>query len=114
MVRFENNENVALMAIQEIEEELERARIHNATITDISVNDPWDEGANDASGTDEYYSILNFDRNGMKARIEIPIINVDLPIFHGATPDVLEHGVGHMPHTSFPIGGLLTAQHIQV
>jgi sortase A len=98
-------EYVALMEASEIEDELQRARNHNETITDITVNDPWNEGVNNVKGTAEYYSILNFDPNGMMGRIEIPIINVDLPIFHGSTSEVLDRGVGHLPHTSFPIGG---------
>ena len=99
------NENVALMAQAEIDYELERARIFNERITDISINDPWGEGANDIVGTAEYYTLLNFANTRMMGRIEIPVINVDLPIFHGSTDDVLSRGVGHMPHTSLPIGG---------
>ena len=96
---------LALLAEAELEAEFQRARDHNATITDIQINDPWGEGANDMSGTTEYYSLLNFGRNNMLGRIEIPVINVDLPIFHGSTSHVLDRGVGHMPHTSLPIGG---------
>ena len=99
------NQNVALMEEEAIEYELERARIFNEGITDISINDPWGEGANDIVGTEEYYTMLNFTDIRMMGRIEIPAINVDLPIFHGSTSAVLERGVGHMPHTSLPIGG---------
>ena len=100
------NANVAIMAEAEIEYELERARLFNKDITDISTNDPWGEGANDVIGTEEYYALLNFDHNNrMMARIEIPAIRVDLPIFHGSTSSVLNRGVGHMPHTSLPVGG---------
>ena len=101
----EYNENIALMTEAEIEYELARARKFNSDITDISVNDPWGEGANDTHGTNEYYSLLNFGSDGVMGRIEIPRINVDLPIFHGSTSAVLDRGVGHMPHTSLPIGG---------
>ena len=101
----EYNENIALMEKEEVEYELERARIFNSGITDISINDPWGAGANDLVGTSEYYSLLNFAGNDMMGRIEIPVINVDLPIFHGSTSAVLDRGVGHMPHTSLPIGG---------
>ena len=101
----EYNANVALMAEAEIEYELNRARIFNEGITDISINDPWGEGANDISGTAEYYTLLNLGHNGVMGRIEIPVINIDLPIFHGSSSAVLDRGVGHMPHTSLPIGG---------
>jgi len=99
------NADVALMAEAEIEYELERARMFNEGITDISINDPWGEGANDAIGTDEYYTLLRFGDSEIMGRIEIPRIRVDLPIFHGSTSRVLDRGVGHMPHTSLPIGG---------
>ena len=40
--------------------------------------------------------------------IEIPKINVYLPIFHGMDDDALQKGVGHMEGTSLPIGGSST------
>jgi len=99
------NADVVLMAEVEIEYELERARIFNEGITDISINDPWGEGANDVTGTYEYYTLLRFGDSEIMGRIEIPRIRVDLPIFHGSTSAALDRGVGHMPHTSLPIGG---------
>lgn len=39
------------------------------------------------------------------ARIRIPAIDVDLPIFHGTSDSVLEHGVGHLEGTALPVGG---------
>ena len=40
--------------------------------------------------------------------IEIPKINVYLPIFHGMSDDVLQKGIGHMEGTSLPTGGSST------
>ena len=37
--------------------------------------------------------------------IQIPVINVNLPIYHGTSAEVLEKGVGHLERTPFPIGG---------
>lgn len=42
------------------------------------------------------------------AYIEIPKINVYLPIFHGMDDEILQRGVGHMEGTSLPVGGLST------
>lgn len=39
------------------------------------------------------------------ARIEIPKINVDLPIYHGVSESVLSKGVGHLRSGSLPVGG---------
>lgn len=37
--------------------------------------------------------------------LEIPKIDVDLPIYNGVSPEVLEKGVGHLSETSYPAGG---------
>lgn len=51
-----------------------------------------------------YEEILNI-TGGMMGYIRIPKINVDLPIYHGTSEEVLAKGVGHMPESAFPIGG---------
>ena len=53
----------------------------------------------------DYDGLLNLTGNGMMGYIEIPAIDVLLPIYHGVGEDSLEHGAGHMPSTSLPIGG---------
>lgn len=40
--------------------------------------------------------------------ITIPKINVRLPIYEGTQESVLRKGVGHMPMTSYPLGGVNT------
>lgn len=98
----EHNANVAIMAAEEIEYQLNRARIFNDNLTGIHVQDPFVPGSGSVRSA-EYYSILNF--NGLMGRIEIPKIEVSLPIFHGTGDDVLARGAGHMENTPFPIGG---------
>lgn len=56
----------------------------------------------------EYLSILRGDSEGLMARIRIPSIKVDLPIYHGTSDAVLEHGIGHLEGTALPVGGLST------
>lgn len=58
-----------------------------------------------ASVIDGYDDILNFG-DGLIGYIDIPKINVKLPIYHGDTDKVLEKGVAHLPNTAFPIGGV--------
>ena len=53
----------------------------------------------------DYDSLLNLAGNGIMGYIEIPAIDVLLPICHGVGEDSLERGAGHMPSTSLPIGG---------
>ena len=52
----------------------------------------------------DYYDILDY-ANNMMGYIEIDKINVKLPIYHGVSSDVLSKGVGHIPSSTFPIGG---------
>jgi len=54
---------------------------------------------------DGYDNILNFG-DGLIGYIDIPKINVKLPIYHGDMDKVLEKGVAHIPNTGFPIGGI--------
>lgn len=53
---------------------------------------------------ENYEDILNL-AGGMMGYIEIPEIDVYLPVYHGVSEEVLSRGVGHMPSTAFPIGG---------
>jgi LPXTG-site transpeptidase (sortase) family protein len=50
-----------------------------------------------------YLETLN--AGGIMATIEIPIIDMHLPVFHTVSTDVLNRGIGHIERTSFPIGG---------
>ena len=54
---------------------------------------------------ESYENILNLSDNGIMGSIEIPVIDVDLPIYHGTSDDVLSNGVGHLQNSSFPVGG---------
>lgn len=57
---------------------------------------------------DSYMQLLNISDNGVMATLEIPKIDVDLPIYHGTDDDVLSIGVGHLEGTSLPVGGKST------
>jgi len=59
-----------------------------------------------ASGTPLVYDqLLRADSRGLMARIRIPKINVDLPVYHGTSDAVLEEGIGHLEGTALPVGG---------
>ncbi|SEE95909.1 class C sortase [Ruania alba] len=45
---------------------------------------------------------------GPMARIVIPTIGVDLPVYHGTSDEVLLRGAGHLEGTSLPVGGAST------
>lgn len=42
------------------------------------------------------------------ARLRIPAIDVDLPVFHGTSAPTLDRGIGHLFGTALPVGGAST------
>ena len=64
------------------------------------------DNANMGMLSDESYnSLLLQSDTGVMGSLEIPKIDVDLPIFHGTGDDVLSTSIGHQQGTSLPIGG---------
>ncbi|UOC11109.1 class C sortase [Streptococcus equinus] len=51
---------------------------------------------------DETFTVT---KSGIMAYVEIPKLNVTLPIYHGTDDSVLRIAIGHIPGTSLPIGG---------
>ena len=51
-----------------------------------------------------YQEILD-QSDGIMGSIEIPKIDVDLPVYHGTADEVLSAGAGHLQGTSLPVGG---------
>ena len=39
------------------------------------------------------------------ATIEIPKLNIEYPIYHGTSEEVLYKGIGHLSNSSLPVGG---------
>lgn len=57
-------------------------------------------------GWDAYVGTLDApETNGVLARVEIPTIGVDLPVYHGTSAEVLYQGAGHMFGSDLPVGG---------
>ncbi|MCR5264111.1 MAG: class C sortase, partial [Clostridiales bacterium] len=53
----------------------------------------------------EYWSLLNIGGGGVMGYIEIPAINVSLPIYHGTEESILQVAAGHIEWSSLPVGG---------
>ena len=54
---------------------------------------------------ESYWELLNLDATGMMGYIEIPRLNLSIPIYHGTEEEVLQVGIGHLQNTSLPVGG---------
>lgn len=53
----------------------------------------------------EYDRVLDVGGTGIMGYIEIPVIGVTLPIYHGTDEAVLQIAIGHLEWTSLPVGG---------
>jgi len=92
--------DVAQMERDLIDTQFQHARAFNESINEINISDPF---ADTETLPEDYMRTLNV--RGVMATVEIPVINVTLPVFHGTSSAVLDRGAGHLKGTSFPIGG---------
>lgn len=87
-----------------MEQELRKARRYNRNLSNsVALSDPF-QNPGDTDTTD-YDALLRASTDGVMAYVEIPKINVSLPVYHGVSSAVLNKGVGHLPETSLPVGG---------
>ena len=52
-----------------------------------------------------YNALLDVNGTGVMGYIEIPTIQISLPIYHGTEDEVLQIAVGHLDWSSLPVGG---------
>lgn len=52
-----------------------------------------------------YSTLLDATGSGIMGHIEIPAIDVSLPVYHGTADTVLQIAIGHIEGTSLPVGG---------
>mgnify|MGYP000000766743 FL=1 len=89
-----------------IKKVMDEAKQYNGELlqSSIQLTDPFKEKRLDGE-TVHYNRILNIDGSSIMGYLKIPCISVNLPIYHGTSGTVLEHGIGHLATSSFPIGG---------
>lgn len=89
-----------------LEKEREKAENYNKLLVENTiVTGPFNPVDEEFEEDYDYNNILNIGQDGVMGYINIPKINVELPIYHGSSEEVLEKGIGHLENTSFPIGG---------
>lgn len=89
--------------------EIEKAMRYNESLVNghVVLTDPFKEEKREED-TAEYESLLNLTNDGVMGTVEIPLINVSLPIYHGTSDAILKKGTGHLQGTSLPVGGAST------
>lgn len=80
------------------------AEEYNENLNGDPVHDPFVLGSGYVL-PDNYEEVLNVNGDGVMGYIDIPEIDVYLPIYHGTSEEVLAKGAGHIEASSLPIGG---------
>ena len=86
-----------------LQEAKQRAVSYNLAITPGTADAYSEESL--SSATENYDNQLDIAGNGIMGYVEIPKIQVNLPIYHGTDAEVLDRGVGHLLGSSLPVGG---------
>lgn len=103
----EYSRTIERMERDDIDELMASAKAYNDSLQRVILTDPFDEASYGLIG-ENYEESLNVDGNGLIGYVEIPKIDVNLPIYHGTSIEVLSKGAGHLEHTALPIGGKST------
>ena len=100
------NRKVEKMEQSDIDRLIAGARKYNESLvkTDVVITDPFDPDKSHKFLKKEYDTLLNVG-NDILCYVEIPGIDVYLPVYHGTSDEVLQKGAGHIEGSSIPIGG---------
>lgn len=98
----EFKEESAKISPEELAERLSLARAYNESLYNAITEDPYSENKL-AEGRAEYARMLEVKEK--LGHVEIPKININIPMYAGTSDQVLEMGAGHLEGTSLPIGG---------
>lgn len=93
------------VSTSQLEEEWQEAVVRNRLLHQGSerVTDPF--ATEQQSEPESYEQQLNPLGDGQMGILEIPKLELSLPIFHGTEEAVLQEGVGHLKASSLPTGG---------
>lgn len=79
------------------------AQAYNQSLIGTPVPDAFADRQDQANP--EYEALLNVSGDGLIGYVEIPVIDVKLPVYHYTTDEVLKKGAGHLFGSSVPVGG---------
>lgn len=93
---------------EEIERKEKEAREYNEKVQSKmqTFSDPFRENSDENKSS--YVDMLNI--GDVMGYVEIPKIDVNLPIYQGTTEDVLSRGIGQLNESSLPVGGKIRIQ----
>ena len=85
--------------------ELKKAEAYNQALLPSILPDSFAIAASSDKEDKTYMDALNIAGDGMMGIVEIPKIDIKLPIYHTTDEKVLEKAAGHLEGSSLPIGG---------
>ncbi|WP_418462843.1 class C sortase [Frisingicoccus sp.] len=105
-----NYEEAVTQAEESIDYEAEWKKAHdyNEALLPSILPDSFAVAAASEEEDEVYMSCLNLAGNGVMGYVEIPKIDIKLPVFHGTDEKVLEQAAGHLEGSSLPVGGVNT------
>ncbi|MCW4656305.1 class C sortase [Bacillus sp. AS_5] len=88
---------------KEIERKKKEAKTYNNKVQNIGqiFSDPFNETKDNSKS--DYIDMLNIGET--IGYIEVPKINIQLPIYQGTSEEVLSRGIGQLSESSLPVGG---------
>ena len=106
LIETQYTERIETLYTTELQELRDRAARYNSTLQTATGAAFTKEAL--ASASEIYDELLNVQGDGLMGYVEIPVISVKLPIYHGTDEATLDRGVGHLLGSSLPVGGLNT------
>ena len=85
--------------------EFARANAYNESLVPYILPDSFAIAAASEEPDAEYMACLNLTGDGMMGYVQIPKIDIKIPIYHTVSTEVLEKAAGHLEGSSLPVGG---------
>ncbi len=94
------DESVSNLTDEEYDKMIEAAEDYNTRLSEAGVSAFYNPDL-----IDGYDDTIDITGTGIMGYVSIEKINVQLPIYHGTSVDVLQVAAGHLEGTSLPVGG---------
>lgn len=92
-----------------LKQDIASAQAYNSHLPGVPILDPWLLEVAQDPGSEAYKAyVAELSRGDVMARVMVPSVNIDLPVYHGTTDAVIGKGAGHLYGTSLPVGGQST------
>ena len=85
--------------------EWEKAKAYNDSLLPMVLPDSFAAAATAVEPDPEYMDSLNLLGDGMMGYVEIPKIDIKLPVYHTTGEEVLLKAAGHLEGSTLPVGG---------